>query len=296
MRAVIVEPDAIAMTLATTLPCRPVTFGALGWLALHAAALWPHGLWAARRVADGSDDPLGLAALAALLVWLWRERERLRATPHLRWLGVAAVLTLAATAMLFVAPPLAAALLAALALAAHVAAWLSSSARAAAQAPTRAPLLALTGLALLALPLVASLQFYVGYPLRAFTAMFSAWLLQAVGIAAEPSGAAMTVAGQLVIVDAPCSGVQMAWCAWFAACATAAFTGLPDRALLRRLPLVSLAVLAGNVLRNSVLVALEARPEGLARWAHEALGLMFLIVVVSIAVRLTSPRRRGVKT
>jgi exosortase/archaeosortase family protein len=286
MRAAIAERGAHAMALATTLPCRPVAVGAVGWLTLHAVALWPHGLWAARRLADGSDDPLGLAALAALLVWLWREHERLRALPRLGGLAAAAALTLAATAALFVAPPLVAALLAAMALAAHVAAW----------APERAPVLALGGLALLALPLVASLQFYVGYPLRAFTALFSSWLLQAVGIAAEPSGAAMTVAGQLVIVDAPCSGVQMAWCAWFAACATAAFTGLRDRALLRRLPLVSLAVLAGNVLRNSVLVALEARPEGLARWAHEALGLVFLIGVVSIAVRLASPHRRGVQT
>jgi exosortase/archaeosortase family protein len=282
MRAAIVDGSA-AMTLARTLPCRPVAVPALAWLALHAAALWPHGVWAARRVADGSDDPLGVAALAALLLWLWFAREGLRALPRPAWLAGAGALTLLATTALFVAPPLVAALIAALALAAHVCAWL----------PERAPRLALTGLALLALPLVASLQFYAGYPLRAFTAQFSAWLLQSVGIEAERSGAAMTVAGQLVIVDAPCSGVQMAWLAYFAACAVAAFTRQHDVAFLRRLPLVGLAVLIGNVLRNSVLVGLEARPQGLAPWAHEAIGVASLAIVVVIAVSLMQ-RRAGV--
>jgi MYXO-CTERM domain-containing protein len=166
------------MSLAYTVPCRPVTVTAAGWLAIHAIALWPHGEWAARRVADGSDDPLGLAALGVLLLWLWRTRESLRATPRLAWLGAAGALTFAATASLFVAPPLAAALLGAMAISAHVVAWL----------PDRSPRAALAGLTLLALPLIASLQFYAGYPLRVFTAQFSAWLLQGIGIAAERSG------------------------------------------------------------------------------------------------------------
>ncbi len=271
------------MTLALTLPCRPVVLRAPAWLALHAAALWPHAAWAARRVADGSDDPLGVAAFAVLLLWLWLARESLRATPRLAWLGAAGALTLAATAALFVAPPLAAALLAALAISAHAFAWL----------PDRAPRAALAGLALLALPLIASLQFYAGYPLRVFTAHFSAWLLQAIGLAAEPSGAAMTVGGQLVIVDAPCSGVQMAWLAYFAASSVAVFTQRRDADFLRRLPLVGLLVLVGNVLRNTMLVALEAQPPALAPWAHEAIGIGWLVVVVALAVRLMASRHDG---
>jgi exosortase/archaeosortase family protein len=268
------------MSAANTLACRPVVMAPVAWLALHAAALWPHGLWAARRVADGSDDPLGVAALAALLLWLVRSQAALRVSPQLAWLAASALLTLAATAALFVLPPLAAALLAMLALCAHLGAWL----------PACAPRAALAGLGLLALPWIASLQFYVGWPLRAFTAQFSAWLLQSVGIDARPIGAAMTVAGRLVIVDAPCSGVQMAWLAYFAACAVAAFTRLPQRRFLRRLPLVGLVVLTGNVLRNSVLVALEARPQGLAGALHEAIGLLTLALVIALVLRLMTPR------
>jgi exosortase/archaeosortase family protein len=270
----------MSMSLAHTLPCRPVIVTAPAWLAMHALALWPHGAWAARRVADGSDDPLGIAALAVLLLWLWRTRESLRATPRLAWLGAAGALTVASTAALFFIPPLAAALLATLSISAHAVAWL----------PDRSPRAALAGLSLLALPLIASLQFYAGYPLRVFTAQFSAWLLQAVGITAERSGAAMTVNHQLVIVDAPCSGVQMAWLAYFAACSVALFTRRRDGTFLRRLPLVGLLVLGGNVLRNTTLVALEARPDGLAPWAHEAIGVVWLVAVVGVAVRLMASR------
>jgi exosortase/archaeosortase family protein len=273
------------MTTATAVACRPIRLRALGWLGLHAVALWPHALWAARRVADGSDDPLGLAALAALLLWLLRAAPTLRVAPQIGWLAAAAALTAAASATCLWAPPLAAALLAALALAAHLGAWL----------PAGVARLPLAGLVLLTLPLVASLQFYLGYPLRVFTAEFSAWLLRATGQAAERSGAAMTVNGQLVIVDAPCSGVQMAWLAYFAACAVAAFVGLPERRFLQRLPLVGLCVLAGNVLRNSLLVGLEARPQGLSSAWHEAIGLAVLMGVVALGVRLMNPRpRQGV--
>ncbi len=269
------------MSMARTASCAPVRVGAPGWLALHAASLWPHGLWTVHRLTDGSDDPLGLAALATLGLWLWLARGTLRALPRLPWLGAAAVLTAAATAALFAAPPLVAAGLGMLALAAHLAAWL----------PDRSPRLALAGLLLLTLPLLASMQFYVGYPLRVFTAQFSAWLLQAAGLAAERSGASMVVSGQLVIVDAPCSGVQMAWLAYYAACTVAAFASRPDRALARRLPLVGLTVLAGNVVRNTLLVALEARPEGLSPAWHEAIGLGMVLVVVVLVVRIVVPHK-----
>jgi exosortase/archaeosortase family protein len=272
--------------MVSSLPCRPVHIAPAGWLALHAAALWPHGLWAARRLADGSDDPLGVAAAAALLLWLWHAAPALRVQPRMAWLMGAAALTAAATMAWLLVPPLPAAMLAVLALAAHIAAWLP---RGVARAP-------LAGLALLALPLVASLQFYVGYPLRVFTAEFSAWLLQAAGQAAERSGAAMTVNGQLVIVDAPCSGVQMAWLAYFTACAVAAFVGLRGGPFLRRLPLVSLIVLTANVLRNSLLVGLEARPQGLGNAWHEAIGLAALAMVIVLTVRVMSPTHgRGAK-
>jgi exosortase/archaeosortase family protein len=257
----------------------------LGWLALQAAALWPHGAWLARRVQDGSDEPLGLAALALLLMLLVARSHALRVSPHTGWLAAGALLTLAANAALLVAPPLLCALLAALALAAALMAWL----------PARGPRAPLAGLVVLALPLISSLQYYGGYPLRVLTAQLSAGALQFAGIAAERAGTSMLVRGQLVIVDAPCSGVQMVWMAYFCACAVAALTALRDADFLKRLPAIGVLVLIGNVLRNSVLVALESRPQGLDADIHQAIGLAVLAAVcAAVAITMKGARHDAV--
>ena len=262
--------------------CRPSYLSPLAWLGLQAAALWPHGLWMARRVQDGSDNPLGLAAIVMLALLLWRGATQLRVAPQTGWLAAAAALTMAANLALLAAPPLLCALLAVLALAAGLMAWLPAQA-------ARAPL---AGLLVLALPLLSSLQYYGGYPLRVLTAQASAWLLQLTGLAAERAGSSMLVRGQLVIVDAPCSGVQMVWMAYFCACAFAALVALRDACFLRRLPLVGVLVLFGNVLRNTVLVALESRPQGLDARLHEGLGLAVLAMVCTAVIVWMNGGRR----
>jgi exosortase/archaeosortase family protein len=145
-------------------------------------------------------------------------------------------------------------------------------------------MLPLAGLAVLALPVVSSLQFYAGFPLRVLTAEVSTWVLQAAGLAAQRSGTAMQVEGRLVIVDAPCSGVQMVWMAYFCACAVAAFGAARDGAFVRRLPWVGVLVLAGNVLRNSVLVALEARQAAVPELVHQGVGAVVLASVCAAVV------------
>ena len=166
----------------------------IAWLALQAAALWTHWRWAAARVGDGSDDPLGVVALAALLWAVLRLAPALRGQPRLGWLATALGLSIAATVATFIAAPLIGALLAALALATGLRAFM----------PAGRASLPLAGLAVLALPLVSSLQFYAGYPLRVLTAQLSTWGLQLAGVAAARSGSAMTVEGRLIVVDAPC--------------------------------------------------------------------------------------------
>lgn len=266
-----------------TVACRPSYLSPAGWIVLQALALWPHGLWMARRVQDGSDDPLGLAAIAALLLLISLRANQLRVAPQTGWLAAGVLLGVAANAALAWLPPLACALLAALSLAAALMAWL----------PDGGPRLPLAGLVLLALPWIASLQYYGGYPLRVLTAQLSAWLLQGFGVAAERSGTAMWVDGRLVIVDAPCSGVQMAWLAWFCACTVAALASPHDRSFLRRLPAIGAIVLVGNVLRNSVLVALEARPQGLPDALHEGIGLIALALVCTAVIASMTRRPHG---
>ena len=177
--------------------------------------------WMGQRMLDGSDEPLGLLALAALAVLLWHCRGRLRAAPRLGWLALALAGAVASTR----------AAGAGAAAACHrcsgcwrwARAWPPSCRRRVATAPV-------LGLSLLSLPLLASLQFYAGYPLRVVTAEASRWLLAA-GFSAQRSGASLLVDGQLVIVDAPCSGVQMLWLGYFTACVVALHAGRRDARL-----------------------------------------------------------------
>ena len=253
---------------------------AAGWLALQATALTPTWLWMAARLRDGSDDPLGLLALAALALLVWQCRRDLRASPRLGWLALATIGTVAATLLRTSLPPLAASLLAVLALACGLMAFL----------PRRVAAAPVAGLAVLALPLLSSLQFYAGYPLRVVTAEASRWLLApAFEVARE--GTTLLVDGRLVIVDAPCSGVQMVWLGYFTACAVALWAGRSDRTFLARLPVVGLPVLAGNVLRNSVLVAFEGAGQPMAPWAHNAFGLAVLTLICGGIAWAMAPRR-----
>ncbi len=270
--------ERLMTALRASKPARPA---ALAWLGLQGLALWPHAHWAWQRLHDGSDDPLGLAALALLVALVIKQRDGLLQEPRMTFLWAAAASTVLATLALLWVPPLMAALLAATAMALSLAAWL----------PSTAPRAPMAGLVVLALPWMASLQFYAGYPLRVVTAQLSSWGLQLAGIDALRAGTTMTVRGQLVMVDAPCSGVQMVWLAYFTACAVAAIANVRDAAFLRRLPLIGVLVLLGNATRNAVLVALESRPEGLSSAAHEAVGLLVLAAVLSLVMVWMKPKR-----
>ena len=259
---------------------------AAGWLVLQFAALMPTWAWMVQRMRDGSDDPMGLVALIALAALAWQCRRELRASPRLGWLALAGVGTVLATLLRFglgfvpALPPLAAGLVAVLALACGLLAFL----------PRRVAALPVAGLAVLALPLLSSLQFYAGYPLRVVTAEASRWLL-APAFSVVREGTSLMIDGRLVIVDAPCSGVQMVWLGYFTACAVALWARRSDRAFLRRLPMVGLLVLGGNIVRNSVLIAFEGAGHALAPWAHNTLGLVVLAVVCGCIARLMVPAR-----
>ncbi|MFZ2307861.1 MAG: exosortase Q [Rhodoferax sp.] len=238
------------------------------WLALLTVALWPTWWWMGQRMVDGSDDPLGVLALAALGVLLWQQRQRLRAAPRLGFQVVALTGAVLTTALHGHLPDLLVALVGVLALAAGLIAFL----------PARVATAPVWGLSVLSLPLLASLQFYAGFPLRVVTAEASRWLLS-LAHTVERSGSALVVDGQLIIVDAPCSGVQMVWLGYFTACVVALASGRDNRAFLLRLPVVGVLVLLGNVLRNTVLVAAQASSAPLPGWGHDAVGLLVLAAV-----------------
>lgn len=252
------------------------------WPLLVALATWPSAVWAVRRLFDDSDDPLGIVAFGALGLSLWHARPRFTRSPRIAAMGIAALLVVASDFPSPALPDLVRALLASLAVVMALAAI----------ADADEPIAPYAGLAILALPLLSSLQFYAGFPLRVVTAEASRWLLTATGSEAIRIGTALTVDGHPVLVDAPCSGVQMAWVGYFTACVTAWMFRVSNRAFVARLPLVGATVLAGNIVRNTVLVAAEADRVEMTDAMHAAVGLLAFAVVGTVIAAVYARARR----
>ena len=268
--------DAVAAMLERWRGARPVLV-LLGALLL---SLWPHWAYVARRMVNGSDEPWGILALVTALVLLVRERTAL-AVPTRSALAACAFVAVAAALAHLTLPDLIAAAIAMLALGLFLV-----------HALPRRPATPLIALLLLALPIVASLQFYLGYPLRALTAQTTTVLLSLAGIGASASGASIEYQGTTVLVDAPCAGIGMLW---VGSCTAALLSWLNRADAKRTLVNAGAAgalVLVANVVRNTLLFFPQAALVHWPAWSHGAVGLAALALAVVPIVFITSRTSR----
>jgi exosortase/archaeosortase family protein len=264
--------DGVGEFIAHWRAVRPVA-ALLGGLVL---ALWPHWIYMARRMVDGSDEPWGILALATVLVLVARDRAELSVPTRSALVASAALAALAAAASLVV-PDLAAAAIAMLALALFLVHAL----------PGR-PATPLVALLLLALPVIASLQFYLGFPLRAFTAHATTLVLALAGVDASATGAAIVHRGTTVLVDAPCAGIGMLWIGSYTAALLSYLARADGVRTATNAVAAALLVLAANVARNTALFFPEAGLVQWPAWSHEAIGLAALALAVVPIVLITS--------
>lgn len=235
------------------------------WLAVQGLALWPVWHWVIARCTDGTSEGWGLASwLAAALIVSRAPRE----LPHGRpaSLDVAATLTIAYALVFAFAPPIVSAALALTAVTA-----LSSSLTLGQRFSP--PLWCLL---LLGLPIEASLQFYIGYPLRVLATELSAGMLQGLGLGVTTQGTQLVWGGLQVAVDAPCSGIATLRMGLISCSALLLMRNSGSVACAGALVLTALLAVAGNALRSASLFLLEGRILGTAEaWAdivHAAAG------------------------
>jgi exosortase/archaeosortase family protein len=228
-----------------------VTLGALA-----CAPLLP---WYLQEMARESETRWALVALATAVVLLWRTKP----APPLRWPLVLPVLLLPLyIAGLVFLPPLASASLGVTLLAAFA----SASRLGTRMHP------ALGGLLLLALPVLPALHTHVGYPLRLLMSILVTPLLHAAGSEVVRDGTLLRWNGQVLAVDAACSGVKKLWTGLYLVCTLAWFRRLePGRTCLAAAAAV-LAVVAGNTLRVAALFYLETRVRAYPWWLHDGVG------------------------
>ncbi|MCI0530251.1 MAG: exosortase/archaeosortase family protein [Nitrospira sp.] len=235
------------------------------------------------RMMDASDEPWGLLALGTVVVFfLWKKPEVRSQKPEAgsfcllfsaSYLLLPALFTLLYAGTYVFLPPLLRAGIAVTAIGClvssyrlrtpfHVGAW---------------------GLLLLSLPVMPSLQFYLGYPLRALVATLAAPLLQLSGFAVVPEGTFLNWGSELIWIDAPCSGVRMLWAGFYLTFTLACFYGLSLRKTCGASVLSLLAIILGNTLRSTALFYVEADVVALPSWIHESVGVVvFLFTAVFI--------------
>ncbi len=253
-------------------------------VALVMAATWDAWRWYVHRVWASPEEAASLVLTAVFLGVLGMMRRKEGPSPPLPLITVA--LLLAAFAASYVAlPPIGRAAIA-------VAATLFCCYLAAFR---ERPPIAFWGLVALALPVLPSLQFMLGYPMRLVSAALSVALLQAHGLAVARQGTFLLWRDELIQFDAPCSGVNMLWAGLLLTlmgCVLFRF-GLIKVMVAVALSLV-LAIVC-NVLRATSLFYVEAGliPQPPAWW-HEAIGLAAFTLSAAATLWLLT-RLRGPK-
>ena len=226
--------------------------------------------WYLLRLQDGSDEPWGLLPLATALIVAasYWNRRRSEYSPR------GAALSLVALAVYGIsypsAPPLARALLAVIALGALIEPRTEGG---------RVPF-CYWGLLVLSLPIVSTLQFYLGYPLRRITSELVVRLL--VGVPLRVDGIVLYLGERPLLIDAPCSGIKMLWTALFFSCTLGAFLGIRGWRGWLQLSVTSAVVFVGNLARTAFLVPIEFQllPLPLPAVTHQLVGVAVLVGVL----------------
>jgi exosortase len=252
-------------------------------MAAHAACFWPIWRWYVERLDDGSDEPWALAALLAAAVLSW-PREGFRWNPRDPLLLAAAAFTLLYASLAPFAPPLVRALAAVAGLGCS---WISVSG-------ARARWPAIFCLLVFSVPVIASLQFYAGYPLRALTAGGATALLNFFGEDVTRLNTSMMSHGRMVLVDAPCSGVRMLWTG---AVLCASLAAMRERvtwiAMTMAMSCVLPIVLAGNSLRAALLFLIETADSPMPGYLHSLVGSVTFAIVAALLLASEKLQTRG---
>lgn len=244
-------------------------------LPLVAAANWDAWRLLATRAGDTPSAILATAMLGGF-AWAWHCTEREARVPA--W-EVTALLGGCAVAG-FTGPAL-------LQVGAAVTAMTLLSARA-----VRGRALPLVGIALLAMPVLPTLDFLLAWPLRRISALIAAAMLRLNGIGVSVEGVALDWHGKLLLFDAPCSGVRMLWAALLLASAIALVQRFGFRRYASAMALAVAAAILGNALRAASLFYLENGfiPQLEGPVAHEAVGLAAFAITGAVLIAMLRPR------
>lgn len=234
-------------------------------------AFWPVWYWYAQRMLDGSDEPWGILAFATVIMLV--TRKGIWNVPSVMTLLICSVITAVYAVNYGYLPPLFRGILAVTATS-----FLVSSICFGRTIQT-----GIVGLMLVSLPLIASLQFYGGFPIRVITAFVSSQILNLIGYNVQPQGTLLYWLGEVIAVDAPCAGIKMLWTGLYLNFTLAAWRDLGFFATWLSTSVTLFSVFIGNILRATLLFFTESGLVNAPNIAHQAIGLM-VFATVALAV------------
>ena len=240
-------------------------------------ATWNAWWWYFERVAAAPEEAAALVLTVIFLAGIGIARMRLPVPQRSAALVPCAVLLAAFAVSQAFLPPL---VRAAIAIATTLFCFYIATFR-------DRPPFAFWGLVALALPVLPSLQFTFGYPMRVVSAALAVALLQGNGLAVARQGTFLVWRDEMVQFDAPCSGVNMLWAGLLLTLMGCVLLRLAVRKVMVAVALSVVLAVASNVLRASSLFYVEAGLIAQAPpWWHDGIGIAAFMLSAAVTLWL----------
>lgn len=246
---------------------------------LQLIAFWSVWRWYFLRLSTSNDESWGILALLAIIVIIFKNRKENSKISNLN-LIIASMFVFAVTFAFL--PPLLRAVIAMTSLTITISGWRFG----------RKFHFGIWSLFLLSLPIIASLQFYFGFPMRVFIGEATAWLLKLNGLVVFREGVCLHFGEKLIWIDAPCSGIKMLWAGFFLAGLLVTIYNFNLQKTIIAFICAFGIILLGNIFRATGLFYLETEFIKMPDFAHDAIGVSaFILTCTGIAAAILKLRK-----
>jgi exosortase/archaeosortase family protein len=241
---------------------------------LQLVAFWSVGRWYFLRLSTSNDETWGILALLVIAALIFKNRRKNYNVSNLGF--ITASILIYAVSFPFL-PPLLRAVIAVTSLTFTISGWFFG----------KKFHFGIWSLFLLCLPSIASMQFFLGFPLRILVGEATAFLLKLNGLVVFREGVCLHFGEQLIWIDAPCSGIKMLWTGFFLTSLLITIYGFNFKKACFAFASAFGIILLGNIFRAVGLFYLEAEIVKMPSFAHEAIGVSaFVLTCIGIVVTI----------
>lgn len=251
------------------------------WLILMLIACWGVWRWYFLRLTTSSDEVFGILALVAIVFFSFKENNK---PQSFRFLIISTALLFIYAIIYSFTPPLIRAFVAVTSLTIFLSGWRFG----------KTFHFGIWSLFLLSLPIIASMQFYLGYPMRVIIGEATEFILRLNGFSIFREGVCLHFGEKMIWIDAPCSGVKMLWTGFFLTSVLITLYRFNLTKSVFALVIAFAIILIGNIFRAVGLFYLEAEIVKMPDFAHSGIGIIsFILTCIGIVLALHKLRQQS---